>query len=252
MLELILSFISGHGTLIPTRLPSLRTELIQFLLEKSNTHNSSTCVTSRWIYLNLYHLLEMDTEATLDVLRYAFPEYETANCEDHLMESGEVSLESKIDDSMPEVRCSDMLIQNLLDALVHVLDGGLSQPDESGVPDDSKSDKRWPSKEDTSHLFEFVAYYAARGRVSIPKSVLAQILDYLTSDHILPTYNRSPKMRENQLLNLLKAVPETDWDVAYVLQLCEKAHFYQVYSWYHSTAACLQCSLWDILRDLCL
>ncbi|KFK30664.1 hypothetical protein AALP_AA6G011700 [Arabis alpina] len=229
-----LAFPPGHGTLNPTRLPSLRTELIQFLLEKSNTHASSTSATSRGIYLKLYHLLEMDTEATLDVLRYAFAENESVNHENHLLESGEVSVESKTDGSMPEVRSDDMLIQNLLDALVHVLDGGISQPDESGDPDDSESDKKWPSKDDTSHLFEFVAYYAARGRVSIPKSVLAHILDYLTSDHILPTYNRSPKMRENQLLNLLKAVPETDWDVAYVSQLCEKAHFYQVCGYIHT------------------
>ncbi|KAG7553417.1 Zinc finger RING-type [Arabidopsis thaliana x Arabidopsis arenosa] len=227
-----LAFPPGHGTLNPTRLPSLRTELIQFLLEKSNARDSSKCVTSRWNYLNLYHLLEMDTEATLDVLRYAFVENEMVKHESHLLESGEVSLESKTDGSLPEVS-NNRLIQNLIDALVHVLDGGLSKADESGDPNDSKSDKNWPSKEDTSHLFEFVAYYAALGRVSIPKSVLAQILDYLTSDHILPTYNVSSKMRENQLLNLLKAVPETDWDVDDVTQLCEKAHFYQVCGYIH-------------------
>lgn len=205
--------------------------MIQFLLEKSNAHDSSRCVTSPRIYLNLYHLLEMDTEATLDVLRYAFAESEMVDHESHLLESGEVSLESKTDGSIPETRCNDMLIHNVIDSLVQVIDGGLSQLDESGYPDDSKSDKKWPSKDDTSHLFEFVAYYAARGRASVPKSVLAQVLDYLTSDHILPTYNMSPKMRENQFLNLLQAVPETDWDVAYVSQLCEKAHFYQVSSW---------------------
>ncbi|KAF8107160.1 hypothetical protein N665_0126s0076 [Sinapis alba] len=224
-----LAFPPGHGTLVPTRLPSLRTELIQFLLEKSNAHDSSPR-----IYLNLYHLLEMDTEATLDVLRYAFAESQMVDHETLLLESGEVSLESKTDGSIPEDRRNDMLIQNVIDALVHIIDGGLSQLDESGDPDDSKSDKKWPSKEDTSHLFEFVAYYAARGRVNIPKSVLAQILGYLTSDHILSTYNMSPKVRENQFLNLLQAVPETDWDVAYVSQLCEKAHFYQVCGYIHT------------------
>uniref|UniRef100_M4F8J8 RING-type domain-containing protein n=1 Tax=Brassica campestris TaxID=3711 RepID=M4F8J8_BRACM len=229
-----LAFPPGHGTLVPTRLPSLRTELIQFLLEKSNSHESSRCVSSPRIYLNLYHLLELDTEATLDVLRYAFAESEMVDHETLLLESGEVSFESKTDGSIPEDRCNDMLIQNVIEALVHIIDGGFSQLDESGDPDDSKSDKKWPSKEDTSHLFEFVAYYAARGRASIPKSVLAQILDYLTSDHILPTYNMSPKMRENQFLNLLQAVPVTDWDVAYVSQLCEKAHFYQVCGYIHT------------------
>ncbi|CAN6852971.1 unnamed protein product [Brassica oleracea var. botrytis] len=229
-----LAFPPGHGTLVPTRLPSLRAELIQFLLEKSNSHESSRCVSSPRIYLNLYHLLELDTEATLDVLRYAFAESEMVDHETLLLESGEVSLEPKTDGSIPEDRCNDMLIQNVIEALVHIIDGGFSQLDESGDPDDSKSDNKWPSKEDTSHLFEFVAYYAARGRASIPKSVLAQILDYLTSDHILPTYNMSPKMRENQFLNLLQAVPETDWDVAYVSQLCEKAHFYQVCGYIHT------------------
>ncbi|CAH8335200.1 unnamed protein product [Eruca vesicaria subsp. sativa] len=229
-----LAFPPGHGTLVPTRLPSLRTELIQFLLEKSNAHDSSRFVTSPQIYLNLYHLLEMDTEATLDVLRYAFSESEMVDHESQLLESGEVSLESKTDGSIPEDSCNDILIQNVIDALVHIIDGGLSQLDEPGDPDDSKTDKKWPSKEDSSHLFEFVAYYAARGRASIPKSVLAQILDYLTSDHILPTYNMSPKMRENQFLNVLKAVRETDWNVAYVSQLCEKAHFYQVCGYIHT------------------
>ncbi|CAN8308812.1 unnamed protein product [Cochlearia groenlandica] len=229
-----LAFPPGHGTLIPTRLPSLKTELIQFLLEKSNARDSSICITSLRIYLNLYHLLEMDTEATLEVLRYAFAENEMANHENHLMESGELILESRTDSSVPEVRCNNMLIQNLIDALVPVLDAELSQADESDDPDISKSDKKWPSKEEMSHLYEFVAYYAAHGRVSIPKTVLARVLDYLTSDHILPTYNMSLKMRENQLLNLLKAVPETDWDVAYVTRLCETAQFYQVCGYIHT------------------
>ncbi|XP_010522886.1 PREDICTED: vacuolar protein sorting-associated protein 8 homolog isoform X2 [Tarenaya hassleriana] len=222
-----LAFPPGHGSLPAIRLPSLRTELIQFLLENSNAHDSSTAsrLASGEIYLNLYHLLQMDTEATLDVIRCAFTENELSKHEDLLLESGK---ESETVDSMPESRSVDMLVQNLIDALVHILDGGVNQPDDSGDLDKTASGEKWPSKEDMCHLLEFVAYYAACGRAAIPKKVLNQILDYLTSEPLLPNYHVSPKKRENQLLNLLKVVQESDWDLAYVLQLCEKVQFYQV------------------------
>ncbi|KAF8412055.1 hypothetical protein HHK36_000008 [Tetracentron sinense] len=82
-----LAFPPGHGTLHPTRLPSLRTELVQFLLEDSNALNSQVTTSfklSTGACPNLYHLLQLDTEATLEVLRYAFPEDEIPQSDNSL------------------------------------------------------------------------------------------------------------------------------------------------------------------------
>jgi hypothetical protein len=78
-----------------TRLPSLRAELLQFLLEQSDALNSQavSSLSSGGAYLNLYHLLQLDTEATLDVLRCAFVEDEIPKPNFSLHDSADENME---------------------------------------------------------------------------------------------------------------------------------------------------------------
>lgn len=214
-------------------MPSLRTELVQFLLEDLNALNSQavSSLSSTRALPNLYHLLELDTEATLDVLRYAFVEDEITKPDVSLHDSTDANMEAgKEIDLMGEIQ--NLLVQNTVNALIHILD--ISQKNRSSGSSDIGSLELWPSKKDMGHLFEFVAYYVACKRANVSKTVLSQILEYLTSENKLPQSSSKEsvgtlKRREKQVLALLEVVPEKDWDASYVLHLCEKAEFYQVF-----------------------
>ncbi|PON75529.1 Guanine nucleotide-binding protein, beta subunit [Parasponia andersonii] len=232
-----LAFPPEHGNLPPSRLPSLREELLQFLLEDSDAHNSrvGSSLSSRAVYLNLYPLLELDTEATLDVLRCAFVEDEipqaglsSHNLADTGMEMNEenISMESQ-----------KLMVQNTVDALIRILGKDMSQVDRSSSGGDEGSVKEWPSMKEIGHLFEFIAHYVACGSAKVSKRVLSQILEYLTSEDFQSSasaHSIISKRREKQVLSLLKVVPQTDWDSSNVFHLCEKAHFYQVCGLIHT------------------
>ena len=212
-------------------MPSLRTELVQFLLEDSNALKSQTVASqsSTKALPNLYHLLELDTEATLDVLRCAFVEDETTKPDVSLHDSTDANIEAgKEIDLMAEIQ--NFLVQNTVNALIHILD--VCQKNRSSGNCDG-SLELWPSKKDVGHLFEFIAYYVACKRANVSKTVLSQILEHLTLENNLPQSSSKEsvgtlKRREKQVLALLEVAPEKDWDVSDVLHLCEKAEFYQV------------------------
>ncbi|KAI9182668.1 hypothetical protein LWI28_027684 [Acer negundo] len=235
-----LAFPPGHGTLPPPRSPSLRTELVQFLLEESDAPNSqvASSLLSGRPYLNLYHLLGLDTDATLDVLRCAFVEDASSKSELTLLDTADPNLEA-IKENNLMAECENMLVQNTINALVHILDEDRSATEGPVNNNDSGSVVVWPSKKDIGHLFEFIAYYVACGRANVSKSVLSRILEYLTSEKNVPQSipvhsNETFKRREKQLLALLEVVPETDWDASDVLHLCEKAHFHPVCGFIHT------------------
>ncbi|PPD76068.1 hypothetical protein GOBAR_DD27005 [Gossypium barbadense] len=123
-----LAFPPGQGTLPPSRLLSLRTELLQFLLEVSDRQDKKSASTSAFegAYLNLYYLLELDTEATLDVLKCAFIEEISPEPDSSFSESGDANEEAKKEkDLMAE--SETMLVQKTIGALVHVLVNDSSQ-----------------------------------------------------------------------------------------------------------------------------
>ncbi|XVF22283.1 hypothetical protein REPUB_Repub12eG0159800 [Reevesia pubescens] len=227
-----LAFPPGQGILPPPHLSSLKTELLQFLLEVSDGQDkkSSSTVAFEGAYLNLYYLLELDTEATLDVLKCAF--IEDPKPDSSLAESGHPNVEAKKEKDL-RAESETMLVQNTIDALVRVLVKNVSQTDGLASNDDTESIEAWPSKKEMGYLFEFIAYYVACGRAKISKTVLNQILEFLTlrnnSPQSVSTISpETSKRKEKQLLALLEAVPSTDWDQSYVLQLCENARFYKV------------------------
>ncbi|OMO64188.1 hypothetical protein CCACVL1_21961 [Corchorus capsularis] len=235
-----LAFPPGHGTLPPSRLPSLRRELVQFLLEVSDDKDKKPASTLIFegSYLNLYYLLELDTEATLDVLKCAFIENKSPDPDTSFSESNDANVEAKKETGLM-AESEAMLVQNTIDALAGILDKNVSRSDGLASNDDAESLEAWPSKKDMGYLFEFIAYYVSCGRAKVSKSVLNQIFEYLTSENNNPQSvytgaTETSKRREKQFLEILDVVPESDWDQSYVLQLCENARFYQVCGLIHA------------------
>ncbi|KAE8703626.1 vacuolar protein sorting-associated protein 8-like protein isoform X2 [Hibiscus syriacus] len=251
-----LAFPPGQGTLPPSRVLSLRTELLQFLLEVSDGQdkNPASTLAFEGAFLNLYYLLELDTEATLDVLKCALIEEKSPELDSSFSESGDAIVEAKKEkDLMAE--SETMLVQKTIDALVHVLDKNAPRTDGSASNGDTKSIEAWPSAKDMGYLFEFIACYVACGRAKIPKNVLNQILEYLTSENnssssVSTMSTKNSKRREKQLLSLLEVVPETDWDQSCVLQLCENACFYQVCGLIHTIRHQYLAALDSYMKDV--
>ncbi|GKA12539.1 vacuolar protein sorting-associated protein 8 [Tanacetum coccineum] len=213
-----LSFPPGHGAISPARLPSLRVELISFLLEDSSAPSSwgLTNLSSTEAYRNLYHLLELDTEATLDVLRCAF--IDEVPKSDHSLHESAVERDS----TSP----SQDLVQKTVDVLALI-------PVTISIRA-IELDTSWPSKDDICHILDFISHFVACKELKVSKELLGQIFEYLILEaaYIPPNIEsktmESFKRREKEVLALLEVVPETDWDDRYLLDVCEKAHFYQV------------------------
>ncbi|KAJ6878484.1 hypothetical protein NC652_032103 [Populus alba x Populus x berolinensis] len=175
---------SRHGALPVARLSSLRTELVQFLLESSDASNPQAV--SRGSYLNLYHLLQLDTEATLDVLRCAFLDGENLKPEFSMQDGAETSMEAKQENNIM-AESQNFWIQNTINALVQITEKHISRADESAVDNvDTRFVDAWPSKKDLGNLFEFIAYHVACRKAHVSKGVLSQILEYLTSESTVP------------------------------------------------------------------
>ncbi|XAR49264.1 hypothetical protein NMG60_11032393 [Bertholletia excelsa] len=251
-----LAFPPGHGTLPPTRLPSLRIELMQYLLEDSNAPNSltGTRLSANRVYLNLYYLLDLDTEATLDVLRCAFVEDEIHKSDDHLHDSADGNVDTGKQNNLMVVS-QNYLVQKTVEALIYVVDKEGFQTNKSTSSSDVVLTEVWPSKKDTGHMFEFIAYYVSCKKANVSKGVLAQILEYFTSEINIPTSVLGPNngtsgKREKQVLALLEVVPETDWDLSHVLLLCEGAQFYQVCGLIHAIRHQYVAALDSYMKDV--
>ncbi|CAJ1950547.1 unnamed protein product [Sphenostylis stenocarpa] len=226
-----LPFPPGRGTIPPTRLPSLRRELVEFLLKDSCTSKSQIIsdFVSRRLHPNLYLLLKLDTEATLDVLRCAFLGDEISNACSASPDSANKPIEEeRKEDNVTETQ--NALIQNTVDALIQIIDMNVVLTDTTFSSGDDGLTKEWPSK-DIGYLFEFIAYYVSLQRAKISKGMLCQILKYLTSDSHFSTnisvHGSTPKNREKQVLALLEVLPKSDWDTSFVLDLCERAKYHQ-------------------------
>ncbi|CAL9007578.1 unnamed protein product [Prunus brigantina] len=111
-----LAFPPGQGTIPPPCLPSLRTELLQFLLE-GDAPNSRA---GGGEYLNLYFLLELDTEATLDVLRCAFIEDEISKPDVSPHDSADANMELP-DGNNSMAQSQNSMVQNTVDTLIHIV-----------------------------------------------------------------------------------------------------------------------------------
>ncbi|XP_009594307.1 uncharacterized protein [Nicotiana tomentosiformis] len=233
-----LAFPPGRGTLPPTRVPSLKRELVQFLLEEASSPNSSTamCLPYSGPHPNLLSLLELDTEATLDVFRYAFveggnesfsPAWNPANLKTETTEVDILAIEG------------ENLVQKVVDVLAAILDMSYFQTGGSFNSKDERCTDIWPTKKDIEYILDFISFFITFEKATVSKDTLRQILEYLTlgnetypnvSRRIVETFNR----RQKQLTALLEVLPEEDWDAHYLLNLCEKGQLHQVCGLIHA------------------
>ncbi|XP_077245678.1 transducin family protein / WD-40 repeat family protein [Tasmannia lanceolata] len=245
-----LAFPPGHGTLPTSRLPLLRTELLQFLLEDSTALNSQVVINSKSSTRacpNICYLLWLDTEATLEVLRCAFLEEETPKSDHSLHVIVDASSYENKENDSKNFENQNLMVQNIIDTLVHILDMEISEV----VKDGTGSPAVWPSKKDIGHLLEFIACFVACKSATISRSVLNHILECLISDSDLsPSQKIETAQREKQVLALLKVVPETDWDTSDMLNLCEKAQFYQVCGLIHRSKGQYLAALDSYMKDV--
>ncbi|KAJ4978653.1 hypothetical protein NE237_009433 [Protea cynaroides] len=256
-----LAFPPGHGTIFPTRLTSLRAELVQFLLEDANASNSQVSTTiklSTGSCPNLYHLLLLDTEATLEVLSCAFLQEEIQISDSSLHglvgNNGQDDIKDN-EDSNGKTENSDMMVQSTINTLIRILDLERSEVERFFSIDDSGSQEIWPSKKDMGFLLEFIAYFVACRRATVSKNVLNHIFEFLTLDDNISLSvpgqkTEISKRREKQVLALLKVLPETDWNSSFVLHLCEKAQFYQVCGLIHASRAQYLAALDSYMKDI--
>ncbi|XP_022144189.1 vacuolar protein sorting-associated protein 8 homolog [Momordica charantia] len=257
-----LAFPPGQGTLAHSRVQSLRDELLQFLLENSDSVDTRSISnkSSEIGYLKLYHLLELDTGATLDVLRCAFVEGEIPKTNSSPNGLDDVSMQVQEEKNSTSGR-KNVLIQSIVDALVHVLDQAICQTDRSAGGEDIALVGDWPSKKDLVHLFDFVANYVACGGATASKVIVGQILEHLISNSDIPETENDflPKVtansvhsrkREKQVLSLLEVVPETHWNASSVLSMCEEAQFFQVCGLIHSIRHQYASALDSYMKDI--
>lgn len=212
-------------------------ELLQFLLEDSNTLNSEAVTrfkSSSGSCPNLCYLLWLDTEASLEVLKFAFFEEEKSKSNHSVNGPLDASIEENSKHDVTKPASQNLMAQNTVNTLIHILDMDTSEVVGSSGMDDSESSEMWPSRKDTGHILEFIAFFIAKGNATVTKSVLNRILEYLTDTDLSPSVpsqkGEITRRREKQVLALLEVLPETDWDSSYLLHLCETAQFYQVSS----------------------
>ncbi|KAJ4963919.1 hypothetical protein NE237_023858 [Protea cynaroides] len=256
-----LAFPPGHGTILSTRLTSLRAELVQFLLEDANASNSQVSTTiklSTGSCPNLYHLLLLDTEATLEVLSCAFvqEEFHISDPSLHGLVNNNVQDNIKDnEDSNGKNENSNMMVQSTINTLICILDLERSEMERFSDIENCGSQEIWPSKKDIGFLLEFIAYFVACKRATVSTNVLNHIFEFLTLDDNISLSvpgkkTEISKRREKQVIALLKVLPETDWNSSFVLHLCEKAQFYQVCGLIHASRAQYLAALDSYMKDI--
>ncbi|XP_060213188.1 uncharacterized protein LOC132640575 [Lycium barbarum] len=232
------AFPPGRGSLPPTRVSSLKRELVQILLEEASSPNSSTamCLDYSGPHPNLLSLLELDTEATLNVLQYAFVEGENESYSPAWNPVNSKTETTEVDISTIE---GGNLVQKVVDVLAVILNLSYFQTGGSFNNKDEGCTDIWPTRKDTEYILDFISFFIASEKAKVSKDTLHQIFQYLTlgnesypnvSGRIVETFNRKQK----QLTALLEVLPEEDWDAHYLLNLCERAQQHQVCGLIHA------------------
>ncbi|XP_078448390.1 transducin family protein / WD-40 repeat family protein isoform X2 [Wolffia australiana] len=247
-----LAFPPGHGKLPPNRIASVRKELLKFLLEDSTALTSNVVLNFKSFYgtcPNLCHLLWLDTESTLEVIRYAFPG-PSINLDSSASQCSELNSEEDINTSTL-VGDNAFLLQNILNFLILILDVESVEKrsfkvDENGVVES------WPLEKDLIHVIEFIVWSTASKQVTVGGNVLKYILEFLTADVTLSTWQTDTSERfelEKKVLSLLNNTAGTDWDNSVVLDQCLKAQFFQACGLIHARGGHYLSALDCYMRD---
>jgi hypothetical protein len=226
-----LSFPPGHGSLPAKRLPALRGEILRFLLDQHGMQREQSSDVpngaDRSKYPRLLYLLQLDTPATLLVLRLAFPVggpldvgkqgygYITRpNNEQMSEEATEFATTEIVDEGR-------RFLQAIVSAFIEILD----LDNRSGAGSSEDSQEIWPSRGDIESLLEFVAQFVASRHAVVSRGTLMHILEYLVS---FSCESRKARENEDLMVALLNSVPDSDFDASHTLHLAQEACFWQV------------------------
>ncbi|KAG0472778.1 hypothetical protein HPP92_014635 [Vanilla planifolia] len=245
-----LAFPPGHGYLPLFRLPSVREELLNFLLEDSKESILQVPNSLKLSYKNfpnLCHILCLDTEATLDVLKCAFKDMEPID-DQSVNDQAVVLLSRENHHELENSQTQQTLVQRTTDVLISILDLESDLVNPSEIFDNTDT---WPSERDINLLLEFIAYLVANKRAQVSATVLKHILKYLTSSKLAPEYlENKASQKEKQVLSVLKAVSQEIWNFSYVLPLCMEANFYQACGFIHYISGEYVSALDSYMKDI--
>ncbi|KAF0911591.1 hypothetical protein E2562_011213 [Oryza meyeriana var. granulata] len=224
-----LAFPPGHGTIPQSRLRLVQEELLQFLLEESKTFSTDVYKSFKFSCgkcPNICYLLWMDTEATLEVLKYAFA-HERFEPRDNPCSTPDALVSEDGDNiNIGSPYSENIMLQNVVDAIVNIV--GLENEAIHSIVIRAAESEIWPSEKDFGYLIEFLSFFVSHKRAKASQRVVRHILRYLTSSNILSSDDKkTPTQKEKEVLQLFNAVPQTDWNSDYVLHLCLDAHFHQ-------------------------
>ncbi|KAH7431149.1 hypothetical protein KP509_08G032600 [Ceratopteris richardii] len=242
------SFPPGQGEISATRLPGLRTELLQCLLDAKPLLVSQTDAKEldfqSIIHPRLTCLLAFDLKATLKVLKCAFPESGPLGIQNVHGNGCFLKTNSESSESVCEAKSGLKLLQEVVDALVDILERIHLYTMNGGSKSRVELDawRLCMSKIDAGEIMEFIADFVALQWVRVPRVVLARILEYLASKDRKSKLSDA-RRRETILVKLLNGVPESEWDSAHILDLALHAQFWQA-------SACLLAKKGDLVAAL--
>ncbi|MCO5611674.1 hypothetical protein L7F22_065929 [Adiantum nelumboides] len=243
-----LAFPPGRGEIVATRLPALRSELLQCLLDirplTPSKGDEKCMIFQSVIHPRLSCLLAFDIKATLEVLRYAFPESGPLGIGKECVNQDFPGLNTEESELVSESKIGLQLLQDIVGALTDILE----RIHLHAVNADSKSPVEvdaWHvcmANIDAGQIMEFIADFVASRQAKVSRVVLARIVDYLAyADKRLKV--NDARRREGILVKLLDGVSESEWDSDYVLELALQAHFWQA-------SACLLAKKGDLVAAL--
>ncbi|CAM0947372.1 unnamed protein product [Alopecurus aequalis] len=224
-----LAFPPGHGMIPRAHLHTVRKELLEFMLEESKMLTSeifkgfsSSCGKCP----NICYLLWMDTEATLEVVECAFAQ-ESFEPTSGTLDASVSKAEDKDDTDIGSSDIQHVLLQSVVDIIIHIV--GLENEAIHSIvvgTAESEESELWPSLDDFGHVIEFVSFFVSHKKAKTSQRVLKHILKYLTSSNT-PSYDDKKMLNQKEVLQLFNVVPQTDWNLDYVLHLCLDAQFHQ-------------------------
>jgi hypothetical protein len=221
-------FSTGHGSLPVARLPGLREEILQFLLYDEVQPQMSSSIEEASLYPRLLYLLRLDTQATLVVLRFAFPEH------------GPLGIGKYGSAYLPDINNGDLVgvmsedvddgvryVQAVVNALIEVLNAFKRDITDLSIITEKSEDieHNWPSSEDVGSLLDFVAQFVASRHAVVQSSTFMRILEYLASSS---SGCKNTKVREDLMVTLLSTVPDSNMDASHILLLAQESKFWQV------------------------
>ncbi|XP_073396316.1 uncharacterized protein [Physcomitrium patens] len=248
-----LAFPPGHGSLPTTRLPGLRAEILQFLLDQEGSIRGRPLTGFKSeevkIYPRLWFLLQVDIQATLLVLRLAFPEHGPLG----IGKQGFAYLTSADDEDLVLSASEDIhdgvrYVQATVNALVEILNVSHKvRAFPKGVDTDVKDSQMIrPSNEGVGYLLDFVAQFVASRHAVVSSATFMMILEYLA----LPTHGRGDALaNEDLMVRLLNAVPDSNLDPSRTLELAQTNNFWQVSGLLHTRGRNYEAALDDYLND---